>query len=442
MSKSYAAAVASGSQLIFHHEQILRRMRSKVAATGSIRKEIATLSYEIETTKTKLRSYESNANSTILQMMQMNTNATRDEQREKANMQDEIDRKTAKMKDLKAHLDKLELRIEESFYLAEAVPFLNRLSSAREHFHSFDNCADENVRKQGQVNAIAEIQQVTREFVEKFVEEPQKEHMDGMTPKIVHIVKVKPCLNCGCTEFNEHGQMEICKNCGGARRNQMLGALPSYDRLKDSKPSREFTYKRLTHFRNTLKQVCGISCKTVPEELKDQLKEELVKRRIPFMDLEPKMTRYLLKKLGYAIYYEETISITCEINPTYKPLYICPEHEEEMCFIFKVIEGPFEKVKHQVNENRQNFMSYPFTAIKICEHKAYVEEQEGNVKESLMWRAYMKNFDLLKGVERLIEHDKIWKLICKELRWYYFNTIGNVAMSVDFSKPENLDQDD
>jgi hypothetical protein len=432
MNDTYAAAVASGSQLLFHHESILRKLRMRMGGTKSIRTELATLSYEVETLRTKLKGFENRTNNSILHMMHMDRAETQDEYRQKVNIQAEIDSKSERLKLLQEELTKLERREDESFYLIDAVGYLNRLTSAREQFHKYDAMTDGAARKAGRRMAIEEIQQITREFVKKFVDDPKAEE-EGL-PTAIPVNHFPQCPECKSERFVIHNQMEACQDCGYGRRCPMAGALSSYDRMKRMRPSREFTYKRLTHFRNTLKQACGVSCKTVPDELKERIREECVKRRVPFKELRPSLTRHLLKKLNYATFYEETISITCEINPTHTPLYIPPEREEELCFIFKVIEEPFERVKHEGNEKRQNVVSYPYTAIKICEYKAYLAEQLGNVKEAIEWRSYMSHFDLLKGIERLIEHDKIWKLICRELSWHYFNTIGNVAMSHDFSK--------
>lgn len=430
MSKdtSYISAIASGSQLLFHHERILAKLHKRVKGVTELRSSIANLSYEIEQLRSKV-----NTNSFSNVFKQITPKTT--ESNELTNdIKITITQKENELQKMKRELSALENREEEAYYLMAATPYLNELTKARQEYCTIkdQDFESEDEKYTALRVAIGHIQNIVDNFISKFVNENENESKNAKREE------EKMCSVCpdGIMYFHEDSMMRLCSKCGMGYYDSLAEAKSSYERMKRIRPTREFTYKRLTHFRNTLKQACGVSCKTVPDELKQKLREECVKRRKRFVDIKPNVVRAFLKKLGYSTYYEETVSITCDLNPTYEPLSIPAHHFEELCFLFTVIEEPFERVKNIVNETRQNFMSYPYTAAKLCEHKAFISDNDEDRKQ---WLSYINYFDLLKGVERLIEHDKCWKLVCKMIRWQYFNTIGNVSMSMDYSTQNDDD---
>jgi hypothetical protein len=82
------------------------------------------------------------------------------------------------------------------------------------------------------------------------------------------------------------------------------------------------------------------------------------------------------------------------------------EVEEKLRFMFKEIQPSF--VKHCPSD-RNNFLSYSYVLYKFCE---LLELDE-----------YLRYFPLLKNRDKLYAQDKIWELICKDLRWGYIKSI-------------------
>ena len=74
--------------------------------------------------------------------------------------------------------------------------------------------------------------------------------------------------------------------------------------------------------------------------------------------------------------------------------------------MFKDIQIPFETHRPP---KRINFLSYSYVLHKFCELQ--------------MLDQYLKYFPLLKSREKLRIQDKIWKKICKDLRWKYYPSI-------------------
>lgn len=109
----------------------------------------------------------------------------------------------------------------------------------------------------------------------------------------------------------------------------------------------------------------------------------------------------ILKKLGLTQYYEHATHIISKLSKQPPPT-INRETEETLRYMFKQIQEPFEK---HCPKARINFLSYSYVLHKFCE---LLELDE-----------FIKCFPLLKSREKLRQQDKIWKNICKELKWQY-----------------------
>lgn len=115
--------------------------------------------------------------------------------------------------------------------------------------------------------------------------------------------------------------------------------------------------------------------------------------------------RDILKKLRLYKYYEHIPFITYKITGILPPI-MSRKTEIKIRNMFKEIQEPFAKY---CPKNRKNFLNYNYVLYKFCE---LLELDE-----------FKKCFPLLKSREKLIEQDKIWENICKELDWQYIESI-------------------
>ena len=115
--------------------------------------------------------------------------------------------------------------------------------------------------------------------------------------------------------------------------------------------------------------------------------------------------REILKKLKYNKYYEHIPHIINIINGKRAPV-LTRQYEEQLRMMFKEIQTPF--MKH-CPDNRKNFLSYAYVLHKFC--------------QLLELDDLLPYFPLLKSREKLLQQDKIWKLICKDLNWQYIPSI-------------------
>ena len=144
----------------------------------------------------------------------------------------------------------------------------------------------------------------------------------------------------------------------------------------------------------------------IPKEIYDAILGELHKNKIyDFRSLTLIKIKKILKKLSLYKYYEHSSHIKSKISGMPAPSF-GRKVEEQFRTMFKQIQIPFEKHRPL---KRINFLSYSYVLHKFC--------------ELLELDQYLKYFPLLKSREKLRIQDKIWKNICKDLRWKFYPSI-------------------
>ena len=196
----------------------------------------------------------------------------------------------------------------------------------------------------------------------------------------------------------------VCSKCGYTEDIIINSEKVSY---KD--PPREanyFAYKRMNHFNEWLAQFQAKETTEIPEEIYNNLYQEINKNmNIDIKNITNKQVREILKKLEYNKYYEHIPHIINVLNGKKAPR-LSNSEEARLRNLFKEIQIPFT---NNCPENRKNFLSYSYVLHKFC--------------ELLEYDYLLPHFPLLKSREKLLQQDKIWKLICKDLHWQYIPSI-------------------
>ena len=204
--------------------------------------------------------------------------------------------------------------------------------------------------------------------------------------------------------FSANEAVFTCVNCGYQEFVLIDSDKPSY---KD--PPREvsyYAYKRINHFNEWLAQFQAKESTEIPPEVFDMILLELKKERIlDTKNIKQTKVREILKKLKQNKYYEHVPHIINRLNGQNAPI-MNREVEEKLRYMFKEIQPSF--VKH-CPAGRNNFLSYSYVLYKFCE---LLELDE-----------YLSCFPLLKNRDKLYIQDKIWELICNDLRWQYIKSI-------------------
>ena len=228
------------------------------------------------------------------------------------------------------------------------------------------------------------------------------ENIDENTIDIERLsINMDKCPLCGDKMNIKHSNSDIiCGRCGYSENIIIHSEKTSY---KD--PPREasyFAYKRINHFNEWLAQFQAKETTEIPEPVYKAIYEEIKKnKKIDITELTYKQVREILKKLQLNKYYEHIPHIINYLNGTKAP--ILKRYEEEMLrSLFKEIQLPFS---NNCPQDRKNFLSYSYVLHKLCQLLEYDD--------------ILEFFPLLKSREKLQQQDKIWKLICRDLKWEY-----------------------
>jgi hypothetical protein len=240
-------------------------------------------------------------------------------------------------------------------------------------------------------------------LLEKYLQKVDPEHAKAIVTSFEDPYGV--CEQCDREmTFSTNEALFFCEGCGFQEFVLIDSDKPSY---KD--PPREVTYyayKRINHFNEWLAQFQAKESTEIPEDIFQAILEELKKERISNVEqIKPTKIREILKKLKFTNFYEHVPYILNRINGKTAPV-MSREVEEKLRFMFKEIQSSF--VKH-CPKNRSNFLSYSYVLYKFC--------------ELLELDNYLQCFPLLKNRDKLYNQDKIWQLICSDLRWEFIRSI-------------------
>lgn len=238
-------------------------------------------------------------------------------------------------------------------------------------------------------------------LLEKYLQKIDPEHARNVNTEEPYGM----CDNCDKEMvFSANEALFYCPSCGNQDFVLIDSDKPSY---KD--PPREVTYyayKRINHFNEWLAQFQAKESTEIPEELFQAIVEELKKERINNPEqIKQVKIREILKKLKCTNFYEHVPYILNRINGKTAPV-MSREIEEKLRVMFKEIQNSF--VKHRP-KSRSNFLSYSYVLYKFC--------------ELLELDDYLQCFPLLKNRDKLYNQDKIWQLICKDLKWEFIRSI-------------------
>lgn len=200
----------------------------------------------------------------------------------------------------------------------------------------------------------------------------------------------------------DHEGILICNVCFKNTKYLIENEKPSY-----KEPPKEvcfYAYKKINHFREILAQFQAKETTQIPDEIIENILQQIKKERISLAQLTNKRAKDILKKLGYNKYYEHIPFIKDKLG--IKPPVMSAELEITLCNLFMDIQAPYAKY---CPDYRINFLNYYYTVYKLCE---LLDQQQ-----------FLPYFPMLKDREKRIEQDVIWKNICDELDWEFIPTI-------------------
>jgi hypothetical protein len=194
----------------------------------------------------------------------------------------------------------------------------------------------------------------------------------------------------------------ICNECAVSVPYLIENEKPSY-----KEPPKEvcfYAYKKINHFKEILAQFQGKETTQIPDDVIEQIQQQIKKERIHLEQLTHYKTKEILKKLGFNKYYEHIAFIKNKLG--IRPPIFRPELEDTLCNLFMEIQSPYAKT---CPDYRVNFLNYYYVLYKFC--------------ELLGEDHFLEDIPMLKDREKLIEQDETWKKMCIELNWEFIATV-------------------
>lgn len=213
-------------------------------------------------------------------------------------------------------------------------------------------------------------------------------------------INVEDCDACGSnsTLYNEAENKAICETCGYVSHYIDTRV---YTVFSDSSEFSCFTYKPMNHLNEFLCRFQAKENNYVPDNIVENLMKYLRDKKgikkaseVTYHDVQASQ-----RSLRQSRYYNQTMQIWSRItgNP---PMRIRPDIEDKIRILFNQLKEPFKK---HCPKNRKNFLSYPYTVYKLCQILGCTD--------------ILPYLNLLKGEDKLLMAEDIFKKICMELNW-------------------------
>lgn len=202
-----------------------------------------------------------------------------------------------------------------------------------------------------------------------------------------------------------HRALMVCTQCGCVS-SYIDSTTNSMAYGEEIDFSQQYSYRRANHWKLAVAQLQAIENTEVKQDVLDKVLEELYARGITKpCDVTPPILREVLKKLKMRKCYDHIPQIYARITGI-PPIRFTPEIEEQLRLMFIAIQEPFAKV---MPLKRKNFLSYKYLLHKVAELCGFDE--------------ILPFLSLLKGKDKLMRQDAIYKGICEELDWQYLPSI-------------------
>jgi hypothetical protein len=202
-----------------------------------------------------------------------------------------------------------------------------------------------------------------------------------------------------------HRALMVCTQCG-CISSYIDSTTNSMAYGEEIDFSQQYSYRRANHWKLAVAQLQAIENTEIKQDVLDKVLEELYARGI--LDpsgVTPKILREVLKKLKLRKCYDHIPQIYARITGI-PPVRFTPEIEEQLRLMFIAIQEPFSKVAPVA---RKNFLSYKYLLHKVAELCGYDE--------------ILDFLSLLKGKDKLMRQDAIYKGICEQLNWQFIPSV-------------------
>ena len=227
----------------------------------------------------------------------------------------------------------------------------------------------------------------------------------GAMPPQIHFQRTDVCPKCSTDMRVVPCKAVLCCVTCGYTATYLDATTSSISYGEDQVEFTNFSYKRSNHFQDHIQNFQGKETMRISDPILQKVMTELHRQRVTNVhDITAQRVRDTLKRLKLKN-YEHVAQILSRI--TGRPAPRMSAEVEEMCrLMFKATQPAFEAAKPP---ERSNYLSYQYTLYKILQ---------------LLGQNHMlKHFSLLKGRDKLVRQDQMWREICTYNDWEFISTL-------------------
>jgi len=222
--------------------------------------------------------------------------------------------------------------------------------------------------------------------------------------------------DCGSTEFVLDNSNEYCIGCGKTFYKVFEIETSTFTDNERVSFSQKYKYKKINHFKDTIRQFTGTQNKHIDKKVLDDLQNALEKDKIidhtlskPFNKLTKEHLRIYLDHTGHNKYYED-------INLIYHHFTgkACPKIDDNL---YNKLLDDFEKLVQMfisISENtdkieRTNFLNSQYVLYQLLKKYNY--------------QCYENDFALPRSTKCRVDQEKIYIDLCDKLHWSYVSIL-------------------
>jgi hypothetical protein len=170
--------------------------------------------------------------------------------------------------------------------------------------------------------------------------------------------------------------------------------------------AQQYSYRRVNHWKLAVAQLQALENAEIKQDVLNIVLEELYARGVTEVaGVTPQLLREILKKKKLRRCYDHIPQIHSRITGV-APIRFTSQIEEKLRLMFIAIQVPFSKA---APVDRKNFLSYKYLLHKVAELCGFDE--------------ILQFLSLLKGKDKLLRQDAIYKSICQQLNWQFIPSI-------------------
>jgi hypothetical protein len=190
-------------------------------------------------------------------------------------------------------------------------------------------------------------------------------------------------------------------------------------------------YKRLTRFREVLREIQGLGEGHIPEHVKQVVLEQAIKFGV--VNLTPDFVRSMLKRRRMGKWHEYCVRLSLEVKVPgrtrrYEPVLIPDKTVQLLERMFRMCDRIWPTIQRQIKEkwdiDRRSFPSYIsliYNFLLLLEEYSLAKRIEEH---------------LLKSDELAYRQQLYWQLFCYALNWPYYRLNGQPQLCANTKRKE------